>query len=132
MAATFSDPATETAIQAASSALSQQLPKHLVALLRETDGVGGEYQTWVWNLEEIVTRNSYYRRNPDHVELYMPFEPLLFFADAGADGIPFAFLSPPVVSDNIFVWDPIEDTRSWCTDNLESWVRGWLGGRLSI
>src|SRR5271154_7064033 len=86
-AVTFSDPAAETAIQAATSTLSQELPKHLVSLLRETDGVDGEDQTWDWKLEEVVTQNTCQRSEPDHVSLYMPFEPLLFFADAGLDGI---------------------------------------------
>lgn len=82
----FSEPTTETAIQAAATALSQQLPEDLVSLLRETDGVGGEYQTWLWSHEEIVIRNTDYRRDPRNRELYMPLEPLLFFADAGVDG----------------------------------------------
>jgi hypothetical protein len=132
-AATFSHPAGEKAIQAASSALSQQLPKDLISLLSETDGVSGEYGTrLIWDLEEIVARNMDYRLNPDYVESYMPFEPLLFFADAGCDGILFAFLSPPILSENIFVWYPIEDTRRWFAPNLETWIRGWLGGTLSV
>jgi SMI1-KNR4 cell-wall len=132
-AATFSHPASKRAIEAGTSALSQQLPKDLISLLSETDGVSGEYGTrLIWDLEEIVTRNMDYRLNPEYVGTYMPFEPLLFFADAGSDGILFAFLSDPIVSANIFVWYPIEDTRSWFAKNLDTWIHGWIGGTLHV
>ncbi|NUW33907.1 SMI1/KNR4 family protein [Nonomuraea sp. SMC257] len=54
-------------------------------------------------------------------QLYMPFNPLLFFADYGG-GDQFAYVVDPGRHD-IFVWDHETDSRRWVADNLEEYLR---------
>lgn len=57
----------------------------------ESDGIEGEYDLGlIWLLDRIVEDNLFFRGHTDFKELYMPFDCLLFFADAG-DGDQFAF-----------------------------------------
>jgi SMI1-KNR4 cell-wall len=60
----------------------------------------------------------------------MPFDPLLFFADAG-NGDQFAFLWKPR-RDEIFVWDHESDSRSWVAGSLHQYLQWWLDGTLRI
>src|SRR5436309_3434281 len=111
--AAFSAPCSVTALTAAEQALSQRIPPALRDLLTETDGVRGAHGLGlVWNLDRIASDNMQFRSNDEFAPLYMPFEPLLFFADAG-NGDQFAFLSPPVDRDDIFAWDHESDSRRW-------------------
>ncbi len=58
----------------------------------ESDGIEGEYGPGlIWLLDRIVEDNLCFRGHTDFNELYMPFDCLLFFADAGG-GDQFAFL----------------------------------------
>ncbi|MBW3636365.1 MAG: SMI1/KNR4 family protein [Armatimonadetes bacterium] len=68
------------------------LPHELKSLLNESNGVHGEYGLGlVWPIERITQDNLEFRRTPSFKELYMPFDSLLFFADAG-NGDQFAFI----------------------------------------
>jgi hypothetical protein len=79
--ARFHEAATEAAIRACERALGHQLPDQLVALLRESNGVDGEYGLGlVWPAERIAEDNLMFRSNPDFADVYMPFDPLLFFS----------------------------------------------------
>ena len=130
--ASFRPPAPAAAMQEAEEALSQSLPPSLRNLLAESDGIQGEHGLGlVWNVERIVTDNLAFRTSPDFARLYMPFAPLLFFADAG-NGDQFAFLSPPVDRDDIFAWDHEQDSRRWVASNLETYLRWWLTGQLTL
>jgi len=62
-------------------------------------------------VERIAADNVGFRSNADFRELYMPFDPLLFFADAG-NGDQFAFPRTPP-RDEVFVWDHEDDSRRW-------------------
>jgi SMI1 / KNR4 family (SUKH-1) len=127
----FREPAAAEAIQACQQALGQQLPNDLVGLLRETDGVQGQYGLGlVWSTERIRQDNLRFRSSPDLASLYMPFEPLLFFADAG-NGDQFAF----VIRDrpaNVFVWDHETDSRTMVAPSLATYLEWWLNGQLTI
>jgi hypothetical protein len=130
--ATFSAPASPGALKAAEKALSQTLPSALRDLLAETDGIRGAHGLGlVWNVDRIASDNLQFRSNADFARLYMPFEPLLFFADAG-NGDQFAFLSPPVDRDDIFAWDHESDSRRWVASNLQTYLRWWLDGRIRL
>jgi hypothetical protein len=60
------------------------LPRQLAELLLECDGVTGEHDLGlVWPVERVKKDNLEFRSDPDFASLYMPFDPLLFFADAG-------------------------------------------------
>jgi hypothetical protein len=85
----------------------------------------------VWDLDRIVTDNLEFRRNEQFRTLYMPFGPLLFLGDAG-NGDQFALLSPPVDRDDVFAWDHETDSRRWVAGNLETYLRWWLDGRITL
>lgn len=73
---TLHPPASEAALRDAAEALGHPLPEELVALLRESDGVEGEYgMGLIWPVERIVADNRILRDDPALKRLYMPFDP---------------------------------------------------------
>ncbi len=60
----------------------------------------------------------------------MPFDPLLFFADAG-NGDQFAFLWTPR-RDEIYAWNHENDNRTWVSASLDQYLRRWLDGTLAL
>lgn len=114
-------PADEEALTALVNALGQPLPPQLTALLRECDGVRGRHGLEVvWSAERIAETNAEFRASPDFAELYMPFEPLMFFGDNGG-GDQFAFVRTPERGE-VFVWDHETDSRYLVTYNLRQYV----------
>jgi hypothetical protein len=58
----------------------------------------------------------------------MPFDSLLFFADAG-NGDQFAFpITGARVRDDVFVWDHESDSRRWYAGSLGQYIDWWLSG----
>jgi SMI1 / KNR4 family (SUKH-1) len=87
----FKSPASDAAIRECEQTLGHPLDDDLAGLLRETNGVTGEYGLGlIWPVERIATENITFRTTK-FADLYMPFDPLLFFADAG-NGDQFAFV----------------------------------------
>ncbi|MGY0021018.1 SMI1/KNR4 family protein [Streptomyces sp. cg35] len=118
--AELGDPASEEALTAVENALGQPIPEQLAALLRECNGVRGRYGLdVVWTAERIAKDNAEFRAAPDFAELYMPFEPLMFFGDNGGDQ--FAFVRTPQ-RDEIFVWDHETDSRSLASYGLGQYI----------
>jgi len=129
--ANFAPPITDAELAQAAATLGGSLPEPLVDLLRESNGVEGEHGLGlVWPLERIVQDNILFRSNPDFAEIYMPFDPLLFFADAG-NGDQFAFVWTPR-RDEVFVWDHESDSRRWVAQSLERYIEWWLTGRIVL
>ena len=129
--ATFAPPAGPANLKAAEAALGGPLPSALADLLRETDGVEGEYgEGLVWPVERLVEDNLMFWSNPDFRELYMPFDPLLFFADAG-NGDQFAFVRTPP-RDDVFVWNHEDDSRTWVAPDLEHYLEWVRDGTIEI
>ena len=131
----FSEPVSPGQIIAADSSLGVEMPVVLRELLCETNGVQGEYGLGlVWNLDRIVEDNLMFRQNADFRDLYMPFDHLFFFADAG-NGDQFAF---PTQADglihrlDVFVWNHEDDSRSWVASSLKDYLDRWLTGRLKL
>jgi hypothetical protein len=81
-------------------------------------------------LARIVDDNQLFRNNQDFIRLYMPFDPLLFFADAG-NGDQFAFRWKAELPD-IFVWDHENDSRTWVAPSLAKYLEWWLNGTIKI
>jgi hypothetical protein len=128
---TLRPPASEAAIHECQRLLSQPLPSELTALLRETNGVDDQYgDGLIWPIERITTDNLAFRRNADFSRLYMPFDPLLFFADAG-NGDQFA-LVPHTGRPDVFVWDHENDSRTWVAPRLTQYLDWWLSGRIEL
>ena len=76
-------PAYPSALTRVERELQVALPEELKTLLTETNGLLGRYDEVIWSAQNIVERNLEFRRTPDFIEVYMPFDPLLFFGDAG-------------------------------------------------
>jgi hypothetical protein len=126
--------ATREQIAEAESKLGVAFPDDLRDLLLETDGVLGEYSLGlVWPVEQITDDNLEYRSFPDFRDLYMPFEPLLFFGDAGnGDQFAFAILNGAVRRSDVFVWNHENDSRSWVAPDLRRYLEWWAQGRIQL
>jgi SUKH superfamily protein len=93
----------------------------------ETNGMVGVYGTdVVWSLDRIVEQNLLFWSPDTFPDLYMPFDPLLFFGDNGG-GDQFAFVLMPERPD-IFVWDHEDDSRLWAARELEDYLHRSLAG----
>jgi hypothetical protein len=71
-----------------------------------------------------------FRESPEFAAIYMPFDPLLFFADAG-NGDQFGFV-PRDSRRDAFVWNHEDDSRTWAAPDLSKYLEWWLGGRLTV
>jgi hypothetical protein len=127
----FRPGATVAAMSEAEGQLGIQLPSDLRGMLAESDGVFGEYGVGlVWPISRIVEDNLSFRSKPEFRELYMPFDPLLFFGDAG-NGDQFAFRLVSVLWDkDIYAWDHENDSRTWAAPSLSRYLEWWADGRI--
>ena len=114
--------------------LGVELPDDLRSLLLETNGVQGQHGIdLIWSLERIETDNLAFRANPDFPELYMPFDPLLFFADAGnGDQFAFPILAGQIRRPDVFVWNHELDSRTWIAPSLQRYLEWWLSGQIKL
>ncbi len=131
---TFHPPALLHQVEDAESNLGVLLPEELKSLLQESDGIKGSYGiSLIWNIQRIQQDNLNFRQIPDFKELYMPFDHLLFFADAG-DGDQFAFgiLNGEIRNPDIFVWNHENDSRQWVAASLDIYLEWWLQGKLKV
>ncbi len=129
--AKFRAPATEAAIRSCERSLGARLDEDLVALLLETNGVVGEFGLGlIWPIERIAADNITFRTTPDFADLYMPFDPLVFFADDGG-GDQFAFVQRDRRKD-VFVWDHENDSRTWVAPHLDRYLTWWLDGTITL
>ena len=132
--ASFSPAATVTAIAGAEYALSISFPDELRTLLQESNGVMGQYELGlVWDIERIQRDNLHFRGNNDFRDLYMPFDHLLFFADAGnGDQFAFPIQNGTIHRNDVFVWDHECDDRRWVAGSLKQYLQWWLDGTLTL
>lgn len=132
--ATFSDGVADAALAEAELRLTVRVPEDLRALLAESDGIRGEHElALVWPLERIVADNEAFRSRPDFDQLYMPFDHLLFFADAGnGDQFAYTICGGEVRKPDIFVWNHEDDSRTWVAPDLRTYLDWWLSGKLKV
>src|SRR5262245_55562311 len=130
----FHSPATLNEIAEVESALEISLPNGLRDLLQESNSVEGSYSLGlIWDTKRIKRDNLSFRRSSDFKDLYMPFDHLLFFADAGnGDQFAFAILNKEIRTPDIFVWNHENDSREWIAPSLEKYLEWWLNGKLKI
>ena len=130
----FHPPARLDSIVTAESSLGVAFPEVLKNLLQESDGIEGEYGLGlIWNVERITKDNLIFRQSPDFKNLYMYFDQLLFFADAGnGDQFAFAILNGEIRNPDIFVWDHENDSRRWAAPSLDLYLEWWINGSLKI
>jgi SMI1-KNR4 cell-wall len=131
---TFHPGASETQLRTVEGSLRFALPEDLRELLLESDGVLGEHDLGlVWSLGRIDADNRKFRTHPGFRELYMPFDALLFFADAGnGDQFAFATLDGVVRKPDVFAWDHEDDSRRWVAPSLRAYLEWWLTGRIRL
>ena len=117
-------PASAESIAAAEAAVGCALPDELRGLLVESDGVRDQYGfELVFRAAELAEQNRGMRSQPDFAELYMPFDPLLFFGASGnGDLFAYRILAGEVRDDDIFVWDHETDSRTQVTWGLERFL----------
>jgi SMI1 / KNR4 family (SUKH-1) len=126
--ATFNPPATEQQLLECEQALGHLLPDGLRAVLAETNGIEGEYGIDVlWSTERIAVDNKEFRSNSDIAELYMPFDPLVFFADAG-DGNQFGVSLRGNLE--IYEWHHENDSRVWVAPTVLRFIEDFMTGKL--
>ncbi len=118
--------------------LSATLPASLRSLLLESNGVmgmmaidSGEWfeEHWlIWTLAEVVERNFWFRGESAKETYKRDFRKVVFFADAGTDGILFGFpvMETQACAPNIVVWYPIDDELKDIASSLEDFIRKWL------
>jgi len=131
----FSPGATPQDLQEVEQSLEVSLPDTLKDLLAETNGVLVVFGTHlIWTTDEIVRRNLELRRTPSYQDAYMPVEHLLFFADAGVDGIQFAFgiIQGQIRREDVYSWNPHTDSREWQAPSLKTYIDWWLDGKLKV
>jgi len=128
----FGPPAGAEAISHVRDALGVALPSDLAHLLVESDGVEDEYGAGlIWPVQRIEADNLAFRRNAEFADLYMPFEHLLFFADAGnGDQFAFAIQNGQIRRPDVFVWNHEDDSRTWAAASLPQYLEWSLTGKL--
>ncbi|MFI9262687.1 SMI1/KNR4 family protein [Streptomyces sioyaensis] len=129
--AVFQSPAPESSLTRCATTLGHPVPTALAALLRESNGIEGEYgDGLIWSAERITSDNQRLREDTELATLYMPFDPLLFFADAG-NGDLFALL-PTIDRPDVFVWNHEDDSRTWVAPSLAKYLEWWLTGQIKL
>jgi hypothetical protein len=123
----FGDRETRDRIEAAERVLSCRFPGNLADLLTECGSVTRNGIPVVWGVADIVRENSELRNSADLAELYMPFEPLLFFG-GGRGGELFAFVRKPERDRDVFVWDHESDGRWRVAFSLRDYLTRALRG----
>jgi hypothetical protein len=131
----FKEPASKYEISQIQKELNVELPEELAALLNENNGV---FDRWncplIWSTSRIIEENLFFRRFEVYRDIYMPFENLFFFSDAG-NGDLFCYAiqkNGSIEKNDIFVWNHEDDSRTWVANSLKQFVEGWITGKISI
>ncbi|OCA85074.1 SMI1/KNR4 family protein [Pseudobacillus wudalianchiensis] len=131
---TFAEPATKEEIGELEKSLNVKLSQELKSFLCESNGVFDEYDyPLVWPVQQIIRENTELRTFEYFKDLYMPFDSLLFIANAGnGDLFGQAVLNGAIQREYIYVWDHEDDSRTWVASSLKDFMKGWAGGTISI
>ncbi len=136
----FYAPAPPATIAETEAALGTLLPDDLKAVLAETNGVTEHLATdcvdveighFLWPIERIRETNVSFRSDPHFGELYMPFDCLLFFADA-RNGDQFAYIvsNEHMRRPDILAWNHEDDSHTWVAPPLKTFVAWWCEGKV--
>jgi hypothetical protein len=134
----FGPAASEDAIASAERRLGASFPEELRAFLLRADGAtagvalrSGQLvpnaASLVWSVAEIA-------RNLDPDPRLARPRHVLFFADAGGDGILFGhpIRSPSQVGPDVVSWNPLDGELVSVAPSLRAWLEGWLTTSLSM
>ncbi|KXH86074.1 SMI1/KNR4 family protein [Sporosarcina sp. HYO08] len=130
----FKPPAIKSEIDQLEKELQVELPTDLLELFKETNGVYDKFDCpLIWPTDQIVKDNLFFRNFDDYKDIYMPFDHLLFFSDAGnGDLFGYAILNGSVRRDDIFVWDHESDSRKWVASSLKDFIEGWTNDKIAV
>jgi hypothetical protein len=128
----FGLPVHPVEISQAERVLGVKLPDRLRSLLLETNGTVSEYgSALVWPLKRIRDDNRSFRENREFRRLYMPFESLLLFADAGSgDQFFYPIVGGEIRRPDVFVWNHEDDSRQWVAPSLQIYFEWWFAEKL--
>ncbi|KUP07171.1 cell wall assembly protein [Bacillus coahuilensis p1.1.43] len=131
----FKEPATNNEMELVQKELNVQMPKELADLFKETNGV---FDNWncplIWSTSQISKDNKFFRNFEDYSDIYMPFENLFFFSDAG-NGDLFCYSivkNGTIDKTDIYVWNHEDDSRTWVAASLKDFIEGWLTGQIGV
>ncbi|MGP4040952.1 SMI1/KNR4 family protein [Gracilibacillus sp. D59] len=82
----------------------------------------------------MIKDNLFYRNFEKYRDIYMKFDNLFFFSDAGnGDVFCYAILKNGTIEKNdIFVWNHEDDGRTLVADSLKHFIEGWITGKIYI
>ncbi len=88
----------------------------------------------VWSTAEIAKENLTFRGESLQKIYKRSFEDLLFFVNAGVDGILFGYkiLARRAQDSNIYAWYPIDNEAIQVAPSLEAFFEGWLTGKIRV
>lgn len=88
----------------------------------------------IWSTTQMVKDNLFFRNFEDYKDIYMPFDHLFFFSDAGnGDLFAYAILKNGTIEKtDIYVWNHEDDSRTWVASSLEQFIEGWVTGKISV
>ena len=135
----FGPLASNDDIESAERTLGVALPDELRAFLGGSNGAtigvrldSGEVipdaSPLVWSLDEIVRNHGPQRPDPDQ-----PAQ-VLFFANAGVDGILFGhpIRSSLQVGLDVVIWHPILDELDVVAPSFRAWLEAWLTAAIAL
>lgn len=125
----FNPPAEKRVLESLKSELNlKSLPNQLESLYLQSDGIIEKYKHMeishlIWSIAEVIKINKEMRNDDVYKKIYLPFDELLFFSDAG-NGDLFAFVSLQGIFEkqSIFIWNHEDDSRSLYASNLEEFI----------
>ena len=114
--------------------LAVTFPGELKDLLAATNGVADQYGCHlVWPIERIEEDNLQMQGDLEYHRLYMPFDCLLFFSDAGnGDQFAYSICAGVIRRTDIYVWDHEDDSRTWVAPDLRIFLSWWTSGRIAV
>ncbi len=78
-----------------------------------------------------IEKDNFEMRHSQVLGSYMPFNNLLFFADAGnGDKFGFPVSQDGKIGKDVFAWNHENDSRSWCAPSLSIFLHWWHEGRV--
>ncbi|MER2010204.1 MAG: SMI1/KNR4 family protein [Psychrobacillus sp.] len=128
----FKAPATEKEIISMKKELNTELPKKLTELYKETNGVDGEYYSYIWSTDQMERENLSVW-DIEEYENYKKPDNLLFFVDAGnGDLFGYLIVDGKVQNENIYGWNHEDGSQKIIASSLEEFIKGWYSGGISI
>jgi len=101
-------------------------------LLYETNGINDSYgYSLIWSIEKITRENLNLGERLEDV--YLPFNNLLFFADArNGDMFGYSISDRSIKQNDIYLWNHRNNEQTKIAPSLNDFVEDWIRGKLSI